>query len=52
MTLREIVLDILVQLGADEEQARGTIQEIQKVTKMSYHDVMESLIMAFKQEGK
>ena len=52
MTLREIVLDIVVQLGADEEQARGTLQEVQEITKMSYHDVMESLIMAFKWEGK
>ena len=52
MSIREIILDVVVQLGEDNEQARGTLQEIQEVTKMSYHDVMESLIMAFKWEGK
>ena len=48
MSFREIILDVVVQLGADEERAGGTLQEIQEITKMSYHDVMESLIMAFK----
>jgi hypothetical protein len=51
MPLRDIILNAVIQLGENEEEATGTLQELQQITGMCYHDVMESIVMAFKEEG-
>ena len=51
MPLREIVFNVVLQLGDNEEEVRGTLQELQQITGMCYYDVMEALVMAFKEEG-
>ena len=51
MPFREIMFNVVLQLGDNEEEVRGTLQELQQITGMGYYDIMEALVTAFKEEG-